>query len=105
MGEPNGGAVGSPGLFAGVGLVVTQAGLARPAAFGGAPRPHLDEAGEHADRLADADPGTSILRNPTFGPANVQLSRMSAAMQQREPGQVLELALSLEPEKLLAAGP
>ncbi|MGQ4600191.1 hypothetical protein [Nocardia sp. R6R-6] len=56
--------------------------------MGGEPEPHLDEAAEQTVRLADAPAGTSILCNPTFGPANVQLWRMSAAMERRWSGRV-----------------
>ncbi|WP_280332879.1 helix-turn-helix domain-containing protein [Nocardia wallacei] len=85
------------------GMLHLQASLVT-AAMGGDPEPHLDEAAEQAGRLADAPAGTSILRNPTFGPANVQLWRMSAAMERREPGQVLALAPSLSPKDLPAEG-
>ncbi|MEU0505849.1 hypothetical protein [Nocardia sp. NPDC005998] len=86
-----------------LGMLHLQASLVT-AAMGGDPEPHLDEAAEQAGRLADAPAGTSILRNPTFGPANVQLWRMSAAMERREPGQVLALAPSLSAEDLPAEG-
>ncbi|MFC9963970.1 helix-turn-helix domain-containing protein [Nocardia ignorata] len=85
------------------GMLHLQASLVT-AALGGDPGPHLDEAAEQAARLAEAAPGTSILRNPTFGPANVTLWRMSAAMERREPGRVLDLAPRLTPEQLPAEG-
>lgn len=85
------------------GMLHLQASLVT-AALGGEPEPHLNEAAVQASRLAQADPGTSILRNPTFGPANVQLWRMSAAMERREPGQVLALAPTLTPDNLPAEG-
>lgn len=64
------------------------------------PDPHFTEAAEQADRLAKARPSTSVARNESFGPANVTLWRMSAAMERREPGQVLDLATSLDPTEL-----
>lgn len=85
------------------GMLHLQASLVT-AALGGDPEPHLAEAAEQADRLANAEPGTSILRNPTFGKANVTLWRMSAAMERREPGQVLMLAPKLSPDQLPAEG-
>ncbi|WP_433522163.1 helix-turn-helix domain-containing protein [Nocardia pseudovaccinii] len=85
------------------GMLHLQASLV-VAALGGDPEPHLDEAAEQAARLADARPGSSILRNPTFGPANVALWRISAAMERREPGQVLALAPKLSPDDLPAEG-
>ncbi|MEU1956144.1 helix-turn-helix domain-containing protein [Nocardia rhamnosiphila] len=86
-----------------LGMLHLQASLVT-AALGGDPEPHLAEAAEQADRLATADPGTSILRTPTFGPANVAVWRMSAAMERREPGQVLALAPTLSPNELPAEG-
>ncbi|WP_433679689.1 helix-turn-helix domain-containing protein [Nocardia sp. CA-119907] len=91
------------GEIEGLGMLHLQASLVT-AAMGGDPEPHLTEAAETAGRLADAPAGTSILRNPTFGPANVQLWRMSAAMERREPGQVLALAPTLTPDALPAEG-
>lgn len=85
------------------GMLHLQASLV-VAALCGDPEPHLDEAAEQAGRLADARPGTSMLRNPTFGTANVTLWRMSAAMERREPGQVLALAPGLSPDDLPAGG-
>ncbi|MBF6349503.1 helix-turn-helix transcriptional regulator [Nocardia flavorosea] len=85
------------------GMLHLQASLVT-ATLGGDPVPHLNEAAEQADRLSHADPGRSILRNPTFGRANVQLWRMSAAMERREPGEVLALAPTLVPEDLPAKG-
>ncbi|WP_196054484.1 helix-turn-helix domain-containing protein [Nocardia aurantiaca] len=70
------------------------------ATMGADPEPHLAEAAEQADRLADAKPNTSVARNESFGPANVALWRMSAAMERREPGQVLALASTLSPGDL-----
>ncbi|MFI6361362.1 helix-turn-helix domain-containing protein [Nocardia sp. NPDC050630] len=70
------------------------------ATMGGDPEPHLVEAAEQARRLPEAKPNTSEARNESFGPANVQLWRMSAAMERREPGQVLALAPSLSPVDL-----
>lgn len=63
---------------------------------------HFAEAAEVADRLTEAAPGTSMMRNPTFGPENVLLWRMSAAMEQREAGRVLELAPQLDPNAIKA---
>ncbi|MGV9408778.1 helix-turn-helix domain-containing protein [Nocardia sp. NPDC003693] len=91
------------GEVEGLGMLHLQASLVT-AALGGDPEPHLTEAAETAGRLADAPAGTSILRNPTFGAANVQLWRMSAAMERREPGQVLALAPTLTPDALPAEG-
>ena len=91
------------GEIEGLGMLHLQASLVT-AAMGGDPEPHLTEAAKTAGRLADAPAGTSILRNPTFGPANVQLWRMSAAMERREPGQVLALAPTLTPDALPAEG-
>ncbi|MDN2495956.1 helix-turn-helix domain-containing protein [Nocardia nova] len=86
-----------------LGMLHLQASLVT-AALGGDPEPHLAEAAAQAERLAGAEAGTSILRNPTFGPANVALWRMSAAMERREPGQVLKLAPMLSPDHLPADG-
>lgn len=75
------------------------------AALGGDPTSHLAEAAAQAGRLTGAAPGGgSLARNRTFGAANVTLWRMSAAMEQREPGQVLTLAAQLRPDELPAAG-
>ncbi|WP_280477669.1 helix-turn-helix domain-containing protein [Nocardia asiatica] len=63
---------------------------------------HFAEAAEVADRLAAAEPGGSMMRNPTFGPENVMLWRMSAALEQRQAGRVLELAPLLDPNQLKA---
>ncbi|MBF6190463.1 helix-turn-helix transcriptional regulator [Nocardia sp. CDC186] len=63
---------------------------------------YFDEAEETADRLAEAVPGESMMRNPTFGPENVTLWRMSAAMEQRESGRVLELAPIIDPNAIEA---
>jgi hypothetical protein len=73
------------------------------AALGGDPEPHLSEAAEYAGRLPAAPPGASILRTPTFNAANVGVWRMSAEMERREPGRVLELAPDLDPESLPGA--
>ncbi|WP_280397575.1 helix-turn-helix domain-containing protein [Nocardia carnea] len=70
------------------------------ATMGGDPEPHLAEAAEQAGRLAGARPNTSIARNESFGPANVALWRMSAAIERREPGQVLAFAQTLAPGEL-----
>ncbi|MEV0045900.1 helix-turn-helix transcriptional regulator [Nocardia rhamnosiphila] len=86
-----------------LGMLHLQASLVT-AAIGGDPEPHLDEAAAQAGRLADAPAGTSILRNPTFGPANVTLWRMSAAMERRDPRRVLALAPTLSPADLPAEG-
>ncbi|MEV0109351.1 helix-turn-helix domain-containing protein [Nocardia sp. NPDC050799] len=64
------------------------------------PEPHLVEAAEQAGRLTEARPNTSASRNESFGPSNVALWRMSAAMERREPGQVLALAAQLTPTDL-----
>lgn len=70
------------------------------ATMGGDPEPHLAEAAEQAGRLSSASPATSTARNESFGPANVALWRMSAAMERREPGAVLALAPTLSPTDL-----
>ncbi|MFE3617860.1 helix-turn-helix domain-containing protein [Streptomyces anulatus] len=70
------------------------------ATMGGDPEPYLAEAADQAARLADAMPSTSVARNESFGPANVALWRMSAAMERREPGEVLALAPTLSPVDL-----
>ncbi|MEU4706791.1 helix-turn-helix domain-containing protein [Nocardia salmonicida] len=70
------------------------------ATMGGDPEPYLAEAADRATRLADARPNTSVACNESFGPANVALWRMSAAMERREPGQVLALAPTLSPVDL-----
>lgn len=80
-----------------------QAGLAT-AVLGGDPDPHFTEAAEHASKLAGAEPGTPLLRNPTFGHANVQLWRLSAAMERRDAEQVLALASTLAPADLPSVG-
>ncbi|MBB5912595.1 transcriptional regulator with XRE-family HTH domain [Nocardia transvalensis] len=86
-----------------LGMLHLQASLVT-AALGGDPESHLTEAAVQAKRLPKAEAGTSILRNPTFGPANVALWRMSAAMERREPGEVLKLAPTLSPDQLPAEG-
>lgn len=70
------------------------------ATMGDDPEPHLAEAAEQAGRLAEATPSASTARNASFGPANVALWRMSAAIERREPGQVLALAPTLSPADL-----
>ncbi|MGA4791296.1 helix-turn-helix domain-containing protein [Nocardia sp. AB354] len=70
------------------------------ATMGDDPEPHLAEAAEQALRLSQAGPNTSVARNKSFVPANVALWRMSAAMERREPGRVLELAPGLSPDQL-----
>ncbi|MFE3052970.1 helix-turn-helix domain-containing protein [Nocardia sp. NPDC059239] len=70
------------------------------ATMGADPEPHLAEAAEQAGRLAEAAAATSMARNESFGPANVALWRMSAAMERREPGEVLALAPTLRPVDL-----
>ncbi|MEU8899940.1 helix-turn-helix transcriptional regulator [Nocardia sp. NPDC048505] len=70
------------------------------ATMGRDPAPHLAEASEQAARLATAEPNTSAAGNESFGPANVVLWRMSAAMERQEPGQVLTLAPTLSPDDL-----
>ncbi len=85
------------------GMLHLQAALVT-AALGGDPGGHLDEASEQVTRLDQAPPETATLRNPTFDAANVILWRMSAAMEKREPGQVLELAPTLDPQTIPAEG-
>ncbi|MBF6144241.1 helix-turn-helix domain-containing protein [Nocardia nova] len=85
------------------GMLHLQASLVT-AALGGVPDAHLAEATDQAGRLADATAGRSAVRNVTFGPANVALWRMSAAMERREPGEVLALAPQLRPDDLPAEG-
>ncbi|MFE9786146.1 helix-turn-helix domain-containing protein [Nocardia salmonicida] len=70
------------------------------ATMGSDPEPYLIEAADQAGRLADASPSTSTAGNESFGLANVALWRMSAAMERREPGQVLTLAPTLAPADL-----
>ncbi|WP_433757151.1 hypothetical protein [Nocardia sp. CA-135398] len=84
-----------------VGMLHLQASLVS-ATMGKDPEPHLAEAAEQASRLDDAPAGTSQARNRTFGTANVTLWKMSAAMERREPGQVLDLAPTLSPADLPA---
>ncbi|MGW0178235.1 helix-turn-helix domain-containing protein [Nocardia sp. NPDC003345] len=81
------------------GMLHLQASIVA-ATMGSDPEPHLIEAAEQAGRLDDARPNTSEARNESFGPANVTLWRMSAAVERREPGQVLELAPRLDPAEL-----
>ncbi|WP_306362014.1 hypothetical protein [Nocardia sp. CC227C] len=81
------------------GMLHLQASMVA-ATRGSDPEPHLAEAAETATRLADAPPNTSVARNESFGPANVALWRMSAAMERREPGRVLALAPTLRPADL-----
>ncbi|MCP2319596.1 Transcriptional regulator, contains XRE-family HTH domain [Nocardia amikacinitolerans] len=85
------------------GMLHLQASLVT-AAIGGDPGPRLAEASEQASRLEHAQPGQSAARNVSFGPANVALWRMSAAMERREPGEVLKLAPLLSPNDLPAEG-
>ncbi|VFA92145.1 anaerobic benzoate catabolism transcriptional regulator [Nocardia farcinica] len=85
------------------GMLRLQAGLAT-AVLGGDPDPHFTKAAEHARKLAGAEPGTPLLRNPTFGHANVQLWRLSAAMERRDAEQVLALASTLAPADLPSVG-
>ncbi|MGW0178284.1 helix-turn-helix domain-containing protein [Nocardia sp. NPDC003345] len=70
------------------------------AALGKETGSHFAEAAEVADRLTDARPNTSIVRNSTFGPENVVLWRMSAAMERQEPDKALELATLLDPHAI-----
>lgn len=81
------------------GMLLLQSSLVT-AAMGEDPEPFLAEATEQAQRLTAAAPATSLARNESFGPANVALWRMSAAMEQREPGRVLEIAPTLAPAEL-----
>ncbi|MEV0361921.1 helix-turn-helix domain-containing protein [Nocardia fusca] len=85
------------------GMLRLQAGLAT-AAMGSDPTAHFDEAAEQATRRAHAAPNTSLLSDPTFGPANVTLWRMSAAMERRDADQVLALAPQLSPSDLPSEG-
>ncbi|WP_174185521.1 helix-turn-helix domain-containing protein [Nocardia barduliensis] len=85
------------------GMLHLQAALVT-AALGGDPADHLNEADEQVARLPQAAPDPTLLRNPTFDAANVTLWRMGAAMERREPGQVLELAPTLNPETIPAEG-
>ncbi|GAB4586296.1 hypothetical protein Ntsu_41280 [Nocardia sp. IFM 10818] len=57
-----------------------------------------------ASRIDNAPASTSVARNDSFGAANVGLWRMSAAMERREPGQVLALAPKLRPNDLPNGG-
>ncbi|WP_067478526.1 helix-turn-helix domain-containing protein [Nocardia amamiensis] len=86
-----------------LGMLWLQASLVK-AALGGDPEPYLAEAAEQASRLDQVERGNSILRNTTFGPANVALWRMSAAMERSEPGDVLALAPELSPADLPSEG-
>ncbi|WP_169811156.1 helix-turn-helix domain-containing protein [Nocardia amamiensis] len=81
------------------GMLHLQASMVA-ATMGGDPEPHLQEAAEQAGRLAHAASNTSVARNESFGPANVALWRMSAAMERRDPSEVLELAPQLSPDDL-----
>ena len=81
------------------GMLRLQASLVT-AAMGGDPEPHLAEAADQATRLTEAAPSTSLARNESFRPPNITLWRMSAAMEAREPGQVLALAPTLSPDQL-----
>ncbi|MBF6452759.1 hypothetical protein [Nocardia cyriacigeorgica] len=45
-------------------------------------------------------PSTSVTRNDSFDATNVALWRMSAAMEQREPGRVLSLSSTLSAAEL-----
>ncbi|WP_280248568.1 hypothetical protein [Nocardia abscessus] len=85
------------------GMLHLQAALVT-AALGGDPADHLNEADEQVAQLQHATPDPALLRNPTFNATNVTLWRMSAAMERREPGRVLELALTLNPETIPAEG-
>ncbi|MEV3965181.1 helix-turn-helix transcriptional regulator [Nocardia sp. NPDC050193] len=82
-----------------VGMARLQAGFAETLA-GGDAAPHLEEAAELADRLAEAPAGHSSARNRTFGAANVALWRMSSAVERREPGEALRIAETLNPAAL-----
>ncbi|NNH74744.1 helix-turn-helix transcriptional regulator [Nocardia uniformis] len=81
------------------GMLHLQASMVA-ATMGGDPEPHLVEAAEQASRLDSAPSSTSASRNDSFGAANVGLWRMSAAMERREPGEVLALAPELRPNDL-----
>ncbi|WP_281879133.1 helix-turn-helix domain-containing protein [Nocardia sputorum] len=85
------------------GMLHLQAALVT-AALGGDPADHLNEASQQVTRLDHVPPETATLRNPTFDATNVILWRMSAAMEQREPGQVLQLASTLNPRTIPAQG-
>ncbi|MEV6255425.1 helix-turn-helix domain-containing protein [Nocardia sp. NPDC051911] len=85
------------------GMLHLQAALVT-AALGGDPADHLNEADEQVARLEHADANNTLLRNPTFDATNVILWRMSAAMEKREPGRVLELAPTLDPQTIPAEG-
>ncbi|WP_063053170.1 hypothetical protein [Nocardia arthritidis] len=74
------------------------------AALGSDPDDHLNEADEQVARLQHADSDNALLRNSTFNATNVILWRMSAAMEQREPGRVLEIAPILDPHTIPAEG-
>lgn len=90
------------GELEGLGMLHLQASLVT-AALGGDPEPHLAEAAERAGRLDTAPAGQSVMRTPTFNMANVQVWRMSAEMERREPGRVLALAPTLDPQALPGA--
>ncbi|MEV6071337.1 helix-turn-helix transcriptional regulator [Nocardia sp. NPDC052001] len=83
------------------GMLHLQASMVA-ATMGKDPAPHLAEAADQASRLADAKtaPNRSVARNESFGPANVTLWQMSAAMESREPGRVLALAPTLSIDEL-----
>ncbi|MFD4403129.1 helix-turn-helix domain-containing protein [Nocardia sp. NPDC058499] len=82
-----------------VGMARLQVGFVETLAGGNA-RPHLEEAAEIATRLPDAPDGHSTARNRTFGPANVALWKMSSAVEQRDPAEVLRIAEHLDPAGL-----
>ncbi|WP_328401434.1 helix-turn-helix domain-containing protein [Nocardia sp. NBC_00403] len=84
-----------------VGMLHLQSALSA-AALGENAEGYFDKAAEITARIPHARPGWSILRNPTFGVENVTLWRMSAGMEQREPGRVLELGSALPPATISA---
>ncbi len=84
------------------GMLHLQSALAAAAA-GKEAETYFDAADEVAGRLAGAQPGWSILRNPTFGTDNVMVWRMSVALEQRDPVRVLEVAAELPPGAIAAA--
>ncbi|MGW4767973.1 helix-turn-helix domain-containing protein [Nocardia sp. NPDC004278] len=93
--------VASRGELETYGMLHLQSALTG-AALGKEADGHFAEAAEIADRLTEAEPGPSMMRNPTFGPENVVLWRMSAAMEKREAGRVLELAPLIAPDAIEA---
>jgi hypothetical protein len=76
------------------GMLHLQAALTA-AAVGKDPQPHLDEATETAVRS-----GAGHAFELDFGPNNVKVWRMSVALEQRQGGQAIEVAQTIQPETI-----